>query len=170
MVIFSTAAFVYPKMNEIPNDLTPLPTMPWPERPTELPLVVEECRTALWRCRGNITRAAELLKVPSQRLRNFVRNSQFLLDEQREAHEQLVDIAEDNLYDALTDDVDTSRRDTASWRVLQSLGAERGFAKSTAGVNLNLPGKGKFTITWEDGTPIHDPKTIDVTPNAEAAE
>jgi hypothetical protein len=53
-----------------PTDLMPLPTMPYDERPMSLPLDVEECRTALWRVRGNVTEAAKLIKVHPNRLRS----------------------------------------------------------------------------------------------------
>lgn len=158
-----------------PDDLVPLPTMPYEVRPAEIPLDVEECRTALWITRGNVTRAAELLKVPSARLRTFVGKSEYLTREQREAQEQLLDIAEDDVYDALTDTNDPGRKDSMARFVLTNLGQSRGYGSSKPGVGLNLPGKGgTIVIQWQDGSQITGPSDpendngdmIDVTPRA----
>lgn len=142
-----------------PDDLIPLPTMPFDERPSELPLNREECRTALWRAKGNISDAAKLLKVSSLRLRNFVKSNPFLSAEAEEAREILADIAENNVYDALTDEADAGRRDSMSRFVLNSIGKRRGYGQNSPGVTLNMP-KGPIKISWDDGTPV-GPKTID---------
>ncbi len=143
---------------DLPGDLLPLPTTPWDERPTELPLDIEECRTALWLHRGNIKDAAEALKVSSARLRAFVKNSEYLSREMAESREVLKDIAEKNVYDALTDAVDSGRRDSMSRFVLSTIGKDRGFGNGNGG--LNVPqGKGKIVVTWESDTP----QTIEAT-------
>jgi hypothetical protein len=156
-----------------PTDLTPLPTAPWDERPAELPLDVEECRTALWRTRGNISDAAAMLKIKPQRLRAFVKKSDYLSRELEEAKENLKDIAEGNVYEALTDDQDPGRKDSMTRFVLASIGKDRGWGSGVGGpkTNINL-GAGKFSITWEDGSslsassePPDDDEMIDVTPN-----
>lgn len=145
----------------LPADLRPLPTMPYDQRPAELPLDIEECRTALWKCRGNITKAAELLKTTSSRLRIFIAKSPYLSSEQKEANEQLVDIAEDVVYDALTDGEDPGRRDTMARFVLTGLGKNRGHGSGGGGVSINLP-KGPIQISWGDGSSIVDQsKTIE---------
>lgn len=159
-------------MTDLPDDLVPLPTQPYDVRPAELPLVIEECRTALWRTRGNVTRAAELLKVPSGRLRAFVGKSEYLTREQKEAQEQLLDLAEDDVYDALTDANDPGRKDSMARFVLTQLGQSRGYGGKT-GVGLNLPGKsGTMVIQWQDGSnivgnaPEPEQEMIDITPEA----
>lgn len=126
--------------------------MPFDARPTELPLDVEECRTALWLNRGNITQAAVLLKVDSGRLRRFVANSPRLTRESDEAREQLQDKAEDVIFEALEDTEDKNRRDSAAKFVLSNLGGKRGFGQKNVGVNLNMPKGGRMSITWDDGT------------------
>lgn len=142
-------------MIDLPQDLVPLPTMPYEERPSELPLDIEECRTALWLNRGNISNAAAMLKVAPARLRKFVANSPRLSEETKEAQQQLVDIAEDNVYDALVDPEDKARRDTMSRFVIQQLGGDRGYGnKAGPGVNINLP-KGKVSIQWQDGSSLN---------------
>ena len=54
--------------DSVPADLVALPTMPYSERPLELPLDTEECRTALWMVSGNVTEAAKLLKISRKKL------------------------------------------------------------------------------------------------------
>ena len=104
----------------IPTDLVPLPTMPYDKRPVEIPLDVEECRTAIWKAKGNISRASEYLKVPSTRLRNFVEKSPYLKRELRESLEIHVDRAEEIVDEALNDEEDKSRRDQMARFVLGS--------------------------------------------------
>lgn len=140
-----------------PLDLIPLPTMPYDERPVALPLDIEECRTAIWRCRGNITKAAVLLKVSPDRLRRFVRKSPRLSAEMEEAQEQLLDIAEDNLAEAL-EDADTVRKDIATKFVLKELGGRRGYGTGNKSIVLK-PGneRGSLKIVWGDDTDISQP-------------
>lgn len=148
----------------LPANLQPLPTMPYDERPVELPLDIEECRTAIWRCCGNITKAADMLKCPSARLRNFVRKSQYLVREVDEAREQMVDTAEDNVREALEDEEDKARRDQMSRFVLGSQFARaRGWGSGAgASVNVNNTKGGMVVIQWEDGTQFggQEPATV----------
>lgn len=152
-------------MDGLPTDLVPLPTMPYDKRPDALPLDIEECRTAIWLERGNITLAADRLKVRSSRLRAFVKNSPRLQEECDEAREQLQDIAEDIAYEALTDAGDSGRRDSMARFVMGSLGKTRGFGQSGGNININGP-KGPITIKWGDGTTLSAPgdDARDVTP------
>lgn len=141
-------------MSQMPENLHPLPTMPYDTRPVELPLDVEECRTAIWQCRGNISLAAQLLKVKPARLRRFVATSPRLMEEVKEAQEQLLDIAEDVAYEALTDDEDAGRRDQMARFVMSNLGKNRGYGTGSGNkVDINLP-KGKVKIEWADGSSL----------------
>ena len=158
-------------MTTVPSDLVPLPTSPWDVRPAELPLDIEECRTALWKVRGNVSQAAALLKISSQRLRTFVEKSEYLQRERDEAKEQMLDQAEDNVYEALTDHQDPGRKDSMTRYVLSQLGQSRGYGTKTGGINLNTEGpKGRLTITWDDGSTVagdeEQSEVIDVTPRA----
>lgn len=141
---------------ELPTDLVPIPTQPWDVRPIELPLDADECRTALWMAKGNITEAAVLLKVSSKRLRKFVNGSEYLLQELEESKEQLIDTAEKVVLDALTDDQDKGRKDSMARFVLGSgPGRRRGYGTGSGGsASLKLPGAGRMVITWEDGENI----------------
>ena len=137
----------------IPDDLAPLPTMPYSERPLELPLDVEECRTAIWMASGNISEAASILKITSIRLRAFVRKSAYLSAEMQEAADRLVDIAESNVKDALTDPNDITRRDTMSRFVLTNIGRQRGWGSgNTGGISVKNTAGGTIIVQWEDGS------------------
>ena len=156
--------------DHVPNDLAALPTMPYSERPVELPLDIEECRTALWMASGNITEAAKILKVTSIRLRSFVKKSPYLTSEMAEAHDRIVDIAEANVRDALTDELDPSRRDTMSRFVLTNIGKHRGWGSgSSGGVTVKNSAGGTVIVQWQDGTSFgtkeeDEGNLIDVTP------
>ena len=141
-------------MSEFPDDLIPLPTMPYEQRPTNLPLDVEECRTAIWQCRGNISMAAQLLKTSASRLRTFVKKSPRLMEEVDEARQQLVDMSEDIAYEALTDGEDANRRDQMARFIMSNIGKDRGYGSGNgSAVNINLP-KGNFTVQWADGSSL----------------
>lgn len=137
--------------------------MPYSERPSELPLDTEECRTAIWMAAGNITDAAKLLKITSIRLRAFVRKSPYLSAEIQEAQDRLVDIAESNVYNALTDELDPSRRDTMSRFVLSNIGKHRGWGTGGTGVTVKNSAGGTIIVQWADGTQLgsDDAKEID---------
>jgi hypothetical protein len=138
-----------------PSDLIPLPTMPYNVRPVELPLDIEECRTAIWRCKGNVSRAAELLKVPATRLRHFIKRSPYLERELRESLEQLADRAEEIVDEALNDEEDKGRRDQMARFVLGSQVARaRGWGNGQAqpGMKINNTNGGVIVVQWEDGT------------------
>lgn len=148
-------------MVDFPQDLQPIPTQPWDERPDSLPLNVEEVRTALWLESGSIPKAAIRLKVLASRLRRFINSSPRLLAEQNEAREQLADKAEENVKDALWDDKDAARRDSMSKYVLSSLGRGRGYGQGPGKqININSEG-GNILIQWADGTAIQTPENDD---------
>jgi hypothetical protein len=148
--------------DSVPNDLVALPTMPYSERPSDLPLNPEECRTALWMSAGNVTEAAKLLKITSIRLRAFVKKSPYLTAEMQEAADRLVDIAESNVLDALTDELDPSRRDTMSRFVLTNIGRSKGWGTQTsAGLSVKNSAGGTIIVQWADGTQLNQEKTID---------
>jgi len=73
-----------------------------------------------------------------------------------EAAERLVDIAEDNAFEALTDAEDKVRRDAMTKFILSSKGRHRGWGTGggNKGITLNSPTKGRMVISWEDGTDI----------------
>jgi hypothetical protein len=120
----------------LPDNLQPLPIIPadWPD---DLPLDVQECRTALWLFHGNITKAAERLGTTSLRLRTFVRKSEFLSREIDEARQQLVDQAEHVISDALFGE--PARADPMARWVAGSQGKTRGWGQGAPSVgNANM--------------------------------
>lgn len=93
--------------------------------------------------------------------------SEFLIREMGEAREQILDIAEGNVYDALTDGTDPGRKDSMTRFVLTNLGAPRGYGNKP-GVHVNPTGKGRMVIMWDDGTgisgePEPEPEAIETT-------
>ena len=148
--------------DNIPNDLAALPSMPWLERPLELPLDIEECRTAIWMAAGNISEAAKILKTTSIRLRAFVKKSPYLSAEMQEAADRLVDIAEANVRDALTDELDPSRRDTMSRFVLTNIGKSRGWGTGSPTVNVKNSAGGTIVVQWADGSTFGDESQDDM--------
>lgn len=142
-------------LDNVPRDLVPLPTMPYNVRPVEIPLDVEECRTAIWRCKGNISQAAGLLKTTSVRLRSFVERSPYLRREVKESLELYVDRAEEIVEEALNDEEDKSRRDQMARFVLGSQVARaRGWGNGTAqpGMKISNEKGGMIVVQWADGT------------------
>lgn len=139
-------------MKALPQDLVALPTMPWTNRPDGLPLDIEECRTAIWISRGNVTEAAQRLKVSSMRLRTFIRKSPYLSAEVEEAREQIIDMAENVVYEALSDTTDTSRQDAMARFVLNGPGKNRGYGSGGPKVTINNQKGGQISLAWGDGT------------------
>lgn len=152
-------------MGDLPSDLTVLPTMPYVQRPDDMPLDVEECRTALWLKNGNITEAAEMLKVTSTRLRKFVNNNAYLVAEQNEARERLKDRAEAVIAQGLND---PGEMYTMARYVMSGIGKDRGYG-ANAGKNLSVVNNGgTVVIKWADGTamdetpPLIEGEVVDV--------
>ena len=157
--------------DSIPDDLVALPTMPYNERPVELPLDVEECRTAIWMASGNVTEASKILKCTSIRLRNFIKKSPYLSAEMQEAADRLVDIAEGNVYNALTDELDPSRRDTMSRFVLTNIGKHRGWGSGgTGNITVKNSAGGTIVVQWADGSAFGSEPNSDTQENTKVIE
>ena len=61
-----------------PAEFDPLPFYPWIERPLTLPLDDDECATAIFIAKGDVSAAADLLKVMPARLKRVIRKSRRL--------------------------------------------------------------------------------------------
>lgn len=138
-----------------------LPAYPWSQRPDDMPLTADEVCDALFQAEGDITAAAQRLKVGSLILRKFIERSSRARAAIREMDLRLADKARSKLAQALDDD-DNRRVDWAIRYVLNSKNARPlGWASSDpsetanqsalAGplVTLNLP-----PAQWADGTAI----------------
>jgi hypothetical protein len=80
----------------------------------------------------------------------------------QEAADRLVDIAEANVKDALTDELDPSRRDTMARFVLTNIGKHRGWGSgNSVGVNVKNTAGGTIIVQWADGTSFNSDKTIE---------
>jgi hypothetical protein len=62
-----------------PDEFEPLAFYPWLSRPETVPLDVEECATALFLAKGDVSAAADLLKVTSTCLKRSIRKSRRLI-------------------------------------------------------------------------------------------
>jgi hypothetical protein len=73
----------------------------------------------------------------------------------------LADKAEENIKEALWDEIDTARRDSASKYVLSSLGRLRGYGTGPGKqININSEG-GNILIQWADGSALTTPESVD---------
>lgn len=142
-------------MADMPSDLTTLPTMPYSERPDELPLDIEECRTAIWIAKGNITEAAEILKVSSARLRRFVKASGYLSRECEEALDRLKDKAMKVIAEGLNDD--NEKYNMAKF-VVKEFGVA-GSVKDKA--KIANPASGPIVYSWQDNDDVEEAEVID---------
>jgi hypothetical protein len=58
-----------------PREFEPLPYYSWDSRPASVPLAYDEAATALYLARGDLRRAAAILKVPPKQLQGLIRRS-----------------------------------------------------------------------------------------------
>jgi hypothetical protein len=68
------------------DEFVPLPFYPWLSRPETVPLDDDECATALFLAKGDVSAAADLLKVGPTRLKRSIRRCtrlQRLVDRER---------------------------------------------------------------------------------------
>ena len=95
----------------LPDDLVALPKPTWGSFPNNQPLSADEARTLLWRCAGDVSKAARYYKMPPQRLRAFLTHSSRIAAEFHEARERILDRAgRGSSFEALFSD-DPKRRD-----------------------------------------------------------
>jgi hypothetical protein len=138
-----------PRSELIPTSLISLPEPTWSSYPDDYPISAEEVRTLLWMFSGDISQAAAYYKVPSARLRMFIRKTAYVARELAEIQEQLLDIAEYNIHEALVSN-DPKRRDSAARFVLEKSVAGRSrMGVIERYVKVHASEKGP-TITWVD--------------------
>ena len=105
-----------------------LPAYPWSQRPDDHPLTLEEVTQALVENAGDITDAADRLRVGSLTLRKFIERSPRARAVALEMDHRLADRARKKLIQALNDD-DARRQDWAIRYILNSRMARHlGFA------------------------------------------
>ena len=131
----------------LPDDLVALPKPTWGSFPNNQPLSADEARTLLWRCAGDVGKAARYYKMPPQRLRAFVTHSSRIAAEFHEARERILDRAEEVLFEALFSD-DPKRRDSAARYILTKSATGRArFHALTDHLQLD-PKADRPTLRW----------------------
>lgn len=141
---------------EITEDLldyfqvTPLPEYNWAQRPAEIPLTRNEVISALCQSKGNVSDAADLLKVFRARLAAYLKKdepSKAILDE---LYERLVDKAESTVINVMEDAPDLKTRLDAAKIILMGskAGKNRGWGEKGVMVDLNLGPGGRVAVRW----------------------
>jgi hypothetical protein len=110
-------------------------------------LTTDECISALWHAGGNVTKAAELLRIDSARLRRIVHRFPAVKAEWLEIQEQLLDTAERNVREALNDTKNRNRQDRMAKFVLGRSGREWQPRNTTVNASPN----GNLRLVWSDG-------------------
>lgn len=135
-------------------EIEPLPARNTPY-PDDRPLDFDEVKSALWHGRGNIARAANLLKTPAARIGALLKKDAQLAAIRAEAAELVVDAAENVMLQAL-EDQDRARADHAAQFVLERAGRQRGWTRDgSLGIGVNVAfadGKGGMagvSIRWQ---------------------
>ena len=97
-----------------------LPAYPWSQRPDDHPLTLEEVTASLVEAAGDVTAAADRLKVGSLTLRKFIERSPRARAVVLEMDHRLADRARRKLIGIINDDGDARRQDWAIRFVLNS--------------------------------------------------
>jgi hypothetical protein len=106
-----------------------LPAYPWSVRPDDHPLTLDEVTCALVEASGDVTAAADRLKVGSLTLRKFIERSPRARAVVLEMDHRLADRARRKLIGILNDDEDARRQDWAIRYILNAKMARHlGFA------------------------------------------
>jgi hypothetical protein len=128
------------------------------------PIDVEEAKRALEKVDGNVTAAAEIMKVDSARLRAFVAEEPVLRRMQDEIMERAVDRAIEILFEGLRDEHYGNRLQAAMEFLRTENARKRGFGPQGGALELNSRTVETLTITWlEPGTEKDrpDPKLME---------
>jgi hypothetical protein len=102
----------------------------------------EEIKAALYQANGLIRLASTLLHISPQGLRARIHRNQDLQQALTEAREQIVDKAEESLWDCLS-----NKEPWAVALVLKTLGKARGYVERQ---ELTGAGGGPLIINWGD--------------------
>ena len=147
--------------DEINDEFLPLPYFPYEQRPSTVPVDVEEAATALYLDQGVVADAAQRLRIPSLKLQRIIDRSPRLT----RLHKELVSLLNDKvLKQVITafDDPENRRKEWASAQVIRSE-AFRSHplapVKDNASPTLNIAGPQTITIHWGEA-----PKEVDNAP------
>jgi hypothetical protein len=141
-------------MSSVEDEFLPLPFYAWDRRPSTIRLDPEEAATALYLAEGEISVAAQTLKVEPLRLMRAIRCSARLT----RLHAELVSLLNDKVhheYRRAFNDEDDRRREWAASKVSQT----RQFQdhplapnQSNPSPTIALGGPTRIVISWDDGT------------------
>jgi hypothetical protein len=121
---------------------------PYPALDDKTPIDVEEAKRALEKCQGNITAAADLMKVHSARLRAFVAEEPVLRGMQAEIIERGVDEAVAILFKGMKHESYGIRLMAAKEFLRSEPARRRGFGEKGASLELTSRAGETLTITW----------------------
>jgi hypothetical protein len=150
-------------MNEMDEEFLPLPNYTWDQRPSIMPLDVEECATALYLVGGVLEDAAERLRIHPLRLVRFIARHKRL----QRLHAELSALLHDKVhkeYRNAFDSEDDRRREWAASKVAQTrafqehpLAPNANASSSSPGLALNgVPNR--IVISWDDGPALPSPE------------
>ncbi len=150
--------------SEIDQEFLPLPHYSWKQRPSHLPLEIEEAATALYLAEGVISRAAERLKVEPLKLVRVIARSPRLT----RLHAELTSLLNDKVHEEYVrafGDEDSRRREWAASKVANTkafqahpLAPNSNVANPLASLAASPNGPLRIVISWEDSA---SPLTID---------
>jgi hypothetical protein len=135
----------------IEEEFLPLPYFPWAVRPSHASLEIEECATALYLAGGEVSVAAEKLRVEPLRLQRAINRHERL----RRLHAELVSLLNDRVLHEVRrafDDDDSRRREWASSKVMNSKQfQEHPLAPNTnvaTSVSIDASGAKEIVFRW----------------------
>jgi hypothetical protein len=140
-------------MSDMDEEFLPLPHFLYDERPSTVPLEIEECATALYLNAGDTDEAATRLKVHPLRLQRVIDRSPRL----QRLHRELAALMNNRVlkeYRRAFDAEDDRRREWAS----SKLAATAQFQShplapvSQSSPQLTLAGPTRIIISWDDGS------------------
>ena len=140
-------------MSDLDEEFLPLPHFTWSERPSTIPLDIEETATALYLSEGDVDKAALRLKVHPLKIIRQIRHSPRL----SRLHGELVSLLNNRVlmeYKRAFDDEDDRRREWASSKLAATAQfQEHPLAPISHGSSstLAVAGPTRIVITWDDG-------------------
>ena len=139
-------------MSDMDEEFLPLPYYPYEERPSHIPLEVEEAATALYLHQGDTDEAALRLKVHPLRLQRAISRSPRLQRLQAE----LVALLNNRVlveYKRAFQEEDARRREWAASKLAQTAQFQsHPLAPNPSQPQLTLAGPTRIVISWDDGS------------------
>ena len=103
----------------------------------EVPATLEEIQEALTRCRGNKSAVARELGIRRTNLVDRINSHPELILHAGELVDEVIDRAEQNVFEGVFDGADVVRQDQASRYILSTLGKNRGYSTRQEATGAN---------------------------------